>query len=198
MSESIWDRGLPASFFTRGSAMALGGLIGGVAVLIVSGYVWLERYVGEPDQAPACYGEARPAPPGEAQIVAGNLRNRHAGIDEYTRRDGAYLDRMLEAHKACPAAACAGKAWEDYCSALFWYVSTRLTHMSKLQVIHGESGIRASRQTYDTPADREIERGLRERYRAKVFRLNDFSQNREAIAILTLKGGEALRPCRQM
>jgi hypothetical protein len=37
---------------------------------------------------------------------------------------------------------------------------------------------------------------LRQRYRAKVFRINDFRQDRDAIAILVLKGGEALRPCR--
>jgi hypothetical protein len=38
---------------------------------------------------------------------------------------------------------------------------------------------------------------LRERYRAKLFRINDRSQQREARSILIFKGGEAMRPCRK-
>jgi len=58
-----------------------------------------------------------------------------------------------------------------------------------------------ARQNYDTSADRQIEEGLRARYRAGVFRINDFQPNRtgnrEAIAILVLKDAAALRPCRK-
>jgi hypothetical protein len=38
---------------------------------------------------------------------------------------------------------------------------------------------------------------MSERYRAGIFRINDFRQNRDAIAILVRKGGAALRPCRR-
>jgi hypothetical protein len=39
------------------------------------------------------------------------------------------------------------------------------------------------------------QQGLKERYAAGVFRINDFRQNREAVAILSLSSAEALRPC---
>ena len=45
-------------------------------------------------------------------------------------------------------------------------------------------------------ADLDIEQGLRERYNAGIFRIKDFRQNQDAIAILMMAGGKALRPCR--
>jgi len=41
-----------------------------------------------------------------------------------------------------------------------------------------------------------VEQGLRERYAAGVFRINDFRSHRAAFAMIVLKGGDALRPCR--
>ena len=52
-------------------------------------------------------------------------------------------------------------------------------------------------QHFVTPDDQAIEKGLRERYRAKLFRINDSRQNREVKSILIFKGGEAMRPCRK-
>lgn len=48
-----------------------------------------------------------------------------------------------------------------------------------------------------TALDRQIEEGLRARYRAKLFRLNDFTQDHDAMTILVLGGGDAFRPCRK-
>jgi hypothetical protein len=42
-----------------------------------------------------------------------------------------------------------------------------------------------------------VEQGLRERYRAKLVRINDRSPQREASSIRIFKGGEAMRPCRK-
>jgi len=106
------------------------------------------------------------------------------------------LDRMTLAQRVCTPSACGREEWQAYRSALFWYLASRLQHTTRLDRDYGDPGLARSREIYSTALDRQIEDGLRERYRAKVFRINDFRQDRDAVAILVLKRGEALRPCR--
>ena len=111
------------------------------------------------------------------------------------RHDLAYHDRLKQAEETCKPGACDRAAWEPYRSALFWYLSARLQHTRKLDMAYGRQGLRRAQDIYSTPDDARFEKGLRDRYRAGVFRLNDLRQHKDAIAILVLKGGEALRPC---
>jgi hypothetical protein len=67
--------------------------------------------------------------------------------------------------------------------------------MSRLYLEYGNDGLIRARELYGEPLDMKVEHGLRERYAAGIFRINDFHQNREAVAILLLKGADALRPC---
>jgi hypothetical protein len=62
---------------------------------------------------------------------------------------------------------------------------------------YGDNGLRLARSIYSEPVDLQIEKGLRERYEAKLFRINDSRQNRDAMAIMIFKGGAALRSCRR-
>jgi hypothetical protein len=78
---------------------------------------------------------------------------------------------------------------------MFWYLSPRLQHTSQLYRSYGDDGLARARMIYRDPLDVKVVDGLRERYTAGVFRLNDFRQNHAAVAILVLKGSEALRPC---
>jgi hypothetical protein len=73
----------------------------------------------------------------------------------------------------------------------------RMQHTRQLDREYGQLGLRRAADIYSEPVDARIENGLRERYRAGMFRINDFRQNKDAIAILVLKGGAALRPCRR-
>jgi hypothetical protein len=62
---------------------------------------------------------------------------------------------------------------------------------------YGDNGLRLARTIYSDALDLQLEKGLRERYQAKAFRINDSRQNRDAMAILVFKGGAALRSCRK-
>ena len=134
-------------------------------------------------------------PPGRRPIPARGARDRSGhSIDD--RVPGFDLDRLTLAQRVCTPSACGREEWKAYRSAMFWYVSTRLQHTSRLDRDYGDEGLARAREIYGSALDRQIEEGLRARYRAKVFRLNDFTQDRDAMIILVLRGGEELRPCR--
>jgi hypothetical protein len=119
------------------------------------------------------------------------------GIPNNRRRVGpSVTDRVLEAEKACKPGTCTPQAAKAYRSAFFWYIAPRLQHTRQLDKAYGDNGLRLARNIYSEPIDRQLEAGLRERYLAKAFRINDSRQNRDAMAILIFKGGAALRPCR--
>jgi hypothetical protein len=77
-----------------------------------------------------------------------------------------------------------------------WYLFYRLQQTSQLYRNYGDAGLARARQIYREPIDVRVEQGLRERYAAGVFRINDFRSHRAAFAMIVLKGGDALRPCR--
>jgi hypothetical protein len=194
---SLLEHGLPAHFFTRWRAVATGLFIAGAAIIASEAYTRVDYYLSEPSKAPACYGadEAR-HDAGTQKIPARGARDRNGqSIDD--RLPGFDLDRLTLAQRVCTASACGRKEWQAYRSAIFWYMSSRMQHTSRLDREYGDDGLARAREIYGTALDRQIEEGLRERYRAKVFRLNDFSQQRDAMTILILRGGEALRPCRR-
>jgi hypothetical protein len=191
---SLFEHGLPASFFTRGRAVAAGLGIGGAAIIALSIYAAIEKYVSEPATAPACYGDGLVA--GKGIIPPRGTRLRNGGsIDERPAASTGETDRLTLALRACTPQSCPKPAWQEYRSALFWYLSPRLQHTSRLYQGYGDDGLIRAREIYREPLDVKIEQGLRERYATGVFRFNDFRQNREAVTILVLKGAEALRPC---
>lgn len=184
---------------SRTGAVAMGVIVATTLVTGTLAYGWAFRSLTEPTRAPACYWpDMADYTPVNDTIPLRGARERD-GFSPDQRRDAPYVERVRQAATACTPAACGGEALKAYRSALFWYLSTRLQDMRRLDRRYGDFGLRRARETYDTPADREIEDGLRARYRAGVFRINDFKPNRdgnrEAIAILVLKGGAALRPC---
>jgi hypothetical protein len=188
----------PASFFSSLRATAIGLSIGATLVVGLLTYNWLaQRLTPDPSTAPACYGLERATytPPRDATIP---LRGAHArdGTSIDQRRDESY--RVTEAETTCNVTECSTEAAKKYRSAWFWYLSSRLTHTRRLDMDYGQLGLRRAAEIYSEPIDIQLEKGLRERYRAGVFRINDFTQNRDAIAILVLKGGAALRPCRKV
>ena len=192
---SLLEHGLPASFFSRWRAVAAGLFIAGAFILVSEAYAKLRYYLGEPTAAPACYGEAR-HPAGTQTIPARGAHDRSGhSIDD--RVPGFDLDRLTLAQRVCTPSACVREEWKAYRSAMFWYVSSRLQHTSRLDREYGDEGLARAREIYGSALDRQIEEGLRARYRAKVFRLNDFTQNHDAMTILVLRGGDALRPCRR-
>jgi hypothetical protein len=191
---SLLERGLPASFFTRWRAVAAGLGIGGVALIGFSIYAAIEKYVSEPTTAPTCYGDGLVS--GKGIIPPRGARLRNGGsIDERPAASTNENERLTSALRACTPQSCPKEAWQAYSSALFWYLSPRLQHTSRLYREYGDDGLTRAREIYREPLDVKIEDGLRERYTAGVFRFNDFRQNREAVTILVLKGAAALRPC---
>jgi hypothetical protein len=199
MQMSLLEHGLPASFFTRWRAVATGLFIGGAAIIALSIYAKIKYYTSESTTAPACYGDG--VRPGKNILPPRGDRLRNGGsYDERpdsTAASRAQNERLTLALRACTPQSCPKEAWTAYRSALFWYLSPRLQHTSRLYLGFGEDGLIRAREIYREPLDIKIEEGLRERYAAGVFRFNDFSQQREAITILVLKGAEALRPCKK-
>ena len=194
---SLLEQGLPSSFFTRWRAVATGLGIGGAVIIALTIYAKIKYYTSEPATAPACYGDG--VTPGKAILPPRGERLRNGGSwDERpdsteSRRDRS--ERLALASRACTPQSCPREAWGAYRSALFWYLSPRLQHTSRLYLGFGEDGLKRAHDIYREPRDMKIEEGLRERYAAGVFRFNDFRQQRDEITILVLKGGEALRPC---
>lgn len=191
---SLLEQGLPAGFFTRWRAVATGLCIGGAAIIGFSIYASIEKYVTEPTSAPACYGDALVA--GKGIIPPRGARLRNGGsIDDRPAAATDQNEQLTLALRACTPQSCPKQAWQAYRAALFWYLSPRLQHTSRLYQGYGDDGLARAREIYREPLDVKIEQGIRERYAAGIFRFNDFRQNREAVTILVLKGAEALRPC---
>jgi hypothetical protein len=191
---SIFEQGLPAKFFTRWRAVAAGLFAAGTFIVSNEVYSTFCKHLSEPAAAPLCYGEARHKA-GTQPIPAAGARDRngHAIDDTPPSLD---RDRLTLAHQVCAPSACGVEQFKAYRSAIFWYLSARMQHTARLDSDYGDAGLARARALYSTAFDRQIEEGLRARYRSKVFRLNDLTQNRDAISILIFRGGDAFRPCR--
>lgn len=189
------NRPISESALSPGRAAAAGLT---VAVVVVGG-IWgfnslRERVTPDPTTAPLCYGrEEAYVPKNEVIPLRGARQRGEASID--ARYEQGQVERILELEKECRVDACSPESLGRYRSAVFWYLSGRLRHTRKLDRDYGSAGLRRAQQIYGEAADIKIERGLRDRYNARMFRINDFRQNRDAITILVLKGGAALRPC---
>jgi hypothetical protein len=189
---SILENGLPAGFFTRWRAVATGLGIAGAVIVASNIYSTVNYYVSEPKTAPACYGTQQVA--GKQVIPNRGTRDRNGhSVDD--RLASLNVDQITLAQRICTAQSCPSQAWKEYRSAMFWYLSSRLQHMSNLYRAYGDAGLTRAREIYREPFDQNVVEGLRQRFAAGVFRLNDFRQNRAAVTILVLRGSEALRPC---
>jgi hypothetical protein len=177
-------------------ALAAGLFIGGAVIIGLWTYGsvshWLTR---DPTIAPACYGADRTNHTAGTKPTPRNPANPDERL-WWSERGGAYLERMVAAGFVCTAMSCDRKAWEQYRSALFWYVSERMRRTRQLDAAYGDRGLERAQVLFGGKVDLDIERGLRERYNAGIFRIKDIRQNRDAVAILVLAGGERLRPCR--
>jgi len=189
---SVFEEGLPASFFTRWRAVATGLAIAGVAIAGFDVFALVTKHVSEPKKAPACYGRQHVAgrqgipPRGERDAQGHSVDDRLSGID---------TDRITLALRICTTQSCPSGALKDYRSAMSWYLFYRLQHTSQLYRSYGDAGLARAREIYREPIDVLVEQGMRERYAAGVFRVNDFLDRRTAIAIIVFGGGDALRPC---
>ena len=193
MRMSMLEQGLPSGFFTRWRAVATGLAVGGVAMIGFGVFARVERYMSEPKTAPACYGRQHLA--GTKAIPSRGSRDGGGrSIDD--RFPNFDPDKITLALRVCTPQSCPKDALKEFRSAMFWYLSSRLQHTSTLYRNHGELGLLRAREIFRDPIDARVEQGLRERYAAGIFRLNDFRQNHAAVSIIVLKGGDALRPCR--
>jgi hypothetical protein len=187
---SILTDGFSPSSFARKNAVLAGVVVGLVALVGNELYGKAIYYVSEPKSAPLCYGQ--PIAEGR-KMIPGDLRDPDGqSID---RRGDDKLQRLHDAMSACTTQSCPREAANAYRSALFWYVSARTQHMSRLYRDYGNAGLQRARRNFGQSADERIVDGIRMRYAASVIRLNDFKQNKAAISILALRGSDALRPC---
>ena len=180
-------------------ALVAGLFIGGAVIVGLWTYGGMSRLLArDPSVAPACYG-AVPAG-GFARVDTRLSRKGVSKEDERLwngpRDDASRFERIKAAEFICTAKSCDRKAWEQYRSALFWYLADRLGRTRRLVDVFGDKGLARAHALFGGEADLRIERGLRERYNARVFRIADFRQNQDAITILLLKGGKGLAPCR--
>ncbi len=175
-------------------------LFAGAAVLAAGawwGYGSLVNWGTEPSAAPKCYWADQAYVPANESMPLVGAPDQNGVPNNRRRMDSSVTDKVLEAEKACQPGACTPQAAKAYRSAFFWYIEPRLQHTRQLDRIYGDNGLRLARTIYSEPIDRRLEEGLRERYRAKAFRINGSRQNRDAMAILIFNGGAALRSCRK-
>ena len=155
------------------------------------------NWATEPTSAPNCYWADEAYVPGNQTMPLAGARDRNGVPNNRRRMSKSDIDKVLAAEKFCTPIACTPQAAKDYRSAFFWYIEPRLQHIKHLDMAYGDNGLRLARTIYSEPIDKQLEKGLRERYEAQKFRINDSRQNRDAMAILVFKGGEALRSCRK-
>jgi hypothetical protein len=190
--QDIIRNGLPLHWFTRRNALLTGLGIALTFVACNEAYHYVRKRVSEPAQAAPCFE------PYDATYKPGSAPLPARGTPSTDQRgDELYLTRVKDAERLCTPQSCDKAALAAYNGALFWYFSDRMRHMRRLDMNYGEAGIARARQLYRTADDLAIEQGLRERYQAKTFRINDSRQHREVKSILIFKGGEAMRPCRK-
>jgi hypothetical protein len=172
-----------------------------LAVVLTAGAWWgygsLVNWGIEPAVAPKCYWADQAYVPAKETMPLVGAPDKDGVPNNRRRVSASAIDEVLAAEKECKPGACTPQAAKTYRSALFWYLSPRLQHTRQLDRMYGDNGLRLARNIYSEPIDRRIEEGLRERYRAKAFRINGSRQNRDVMAILIFKGGAALRPCRK-
>jgi hypothetical protein len=190
--QDIIRNGLPTHWFTGRNALLAGLGIGLTFIACNEVYHYAKKRVSEPVEAAACFE------PYDANYTSGNAPLPARGTPSTDQRgDEFYLTRVKDAERLCTPQSCDKAALAAYNSALFWYFSERMRHMRRLDMNYGEAGIARARQLYRTADDLAIEQGLRARYQAKMFRINDSRQHREVKSILIFKGGDAMRPCRK-
>jgi hypothetical protein len=172
-----------------------------IAGVVAAGSFWgygsIANWATEPTEAPKCYWSDEAYVPRNETMPLAGAPDRN-GVPNNRRRMGqSEIDKVLAAEKACRPGACPAAALKEYKSAFFWYIEPRLQHIRSLDMAFGDNGLRLARTIYSEPIDLRLEKALRERYQAKLFRINDSRQNRDAMAILIFKGGAALRSCRR-
>lgn len=190
---SVIEQGLAAGFLTRWGAIAVGLAAAGVTMVGFDVFARFEKYRSEPSVAPACYG--RPLVGGK-QVISPRGSRDAAGYLIDDRSSSIDTDKITLALRVCTPQSCPSGALKEYRSAMSWYLFYRTQQTTQLYRNYGDAGLARARQIYREPIDMQIEKGVRERYAAGIFRVNDFRDLRAALAIIVLKGGDALRPCR--
>ena len=189
--------GSSARFFSplRALLMCVGAAVVGAGCWF--GYGLLVSPAPEPTGAPSCYWAEQAYVPQNKTMPLTGAPDRN-GVPNNRRRMGPpEVEKVFAAEMACRPGACTGDAFNAYRSAFFGYMEPRLQHIRQLDMLYGDNGLRLARTIYGEAVDQQIEKGFRERYQAKAFRINDSRQNRDAMAILIFKGAAALRSCRK-
>ena len=194
---SVVSDSVSAAVFSplRGLLLFLGA--GVVAAGCWFGYGSLKNRATEPTTAPNCYGPEEAYVPQNQTMPLAGAPDRN-GVPNNRRRMGpSEVEKVFAAEMACKPGACTADTFNAYRSAFFGYIEPRLQHIRQLDMLYGDNGLRLARTIYAEVVDQQIEKGYRERYQAKAFRINDSKQNRDAMAILIFKGSSALRSCRK-
>lgn len=167
--------------------------IGLVVLVAVVGDMlgFVRRKLAGPPPVPACYNKY------SAFYTRGTKALLPRGTPASDARNLSQVVRMKDVSRICTAKACDADALKAYRDALHWYLAGRTFHMRKLDIESGDAGLARARELYRTPDDLEIEQGLRERYQARVFWINEGSADEDVLRILLFKGADALRPCRK-
>jgi hypothetical protein len=189
------DSGSSESWFSP-----LRGLVMFVVAGVAAAGIWFgySALVGaEPTAAPRCYWADQAYVPQNQTMPLMGAPDRNGVPNNRRRMGNAEIEKVLAAEQVCKPGACTPEAAKDYRSAFFRYFEPRLQHTRELDMAYGDRGLRLARAIYSDALDQQLEQALRERYQAKAFRINNSRQNRDAMAILILKGGSALRSCRK-
>jgi hypothetical protein len=189
-------RGFSDGALTPTRALMTGLCIGGAVIVGLWTYGSIARWLTpEPRVAPACYEPERNHTAGTTPAPNNPADRNHAVW--WGPRGDVHIDRVKTVEFACTAKSCDRKAWAQYRSVMFWYLSERMQRTRRLDATYGDAGLQRARQLFGGRPDIEIEQGLRARYQAGFFRIKELRQQQDAYAILVFAGGAGLRPCRR-
>ena len=126
-------------------ALAAGLLIAGTVIVGLWTYGSLSRWLKrDPVVAPACYGADRVNHTAGTQPTPRNPANSEERL-WWNPRGERYVERLVAAGFVCTAKSCDRKAWEQYRSALFWYLSDRMQRTRQLDATYGDRGLEHAR-----------------------------------------------------
>jgi hypothetical protein len=166
-----------------------------VAVVLLGFVGDVRRYVTKlfaaPPPVPLCLQ------PYSGYVQTGIKSLPPAGTAETDARDMSLVWGVRDAARICTTESCDTGAVANYRQALHRYFESRVRHTHRLDIQYGAPGFARAQRLYQTADDLEIEQGLRERQRAKVYRINADSFAEQPIRVLLFRGADALRACRR-
>lgn len=195
--ETLLREGIPERLFTRTNAIA--SALAFCALVIFAGGIY-QRLAFALGPVPSCFGADEPLTKRPGATLAKATDVIFAASGGRVSFSNSYAEAALAAQKLCPPSACGAAASEAYRSKMFWYLDDRFQKTRAMQNLAGKVGLAEAIAHFSRSIDRELEQGLRDRYKAGLIDLlrQGWAQHGEALPMLMFRGAQQLKACGQL